>query len=324
MRILDDLIAGRNASGARYAKAVAELRAATIELASFDEAARNQGLHGGTVLGFGPLVDPRSLEHREFVPHVQGDWASEIREALNTRLAEKAHAEEVRAARNARLAAHPTPPDTFALEAGIAVDTWQKGVMETTDERSVYLCSRQVGKSTVAVLAALHWAVHKPGSHITLVAPSEEQARALVERIETLHADLGDVPELSVSTNRYTASFENGALIRMLGGGGDWTGYAETDLIVIDDAAAVAENAATSLLTPTQARVIALSTPADRSGWFFDTWHGAGDKSTWHRVEVSPQDCPRLTQEFLDRELRSIGQERFAIEYGLQFVDRTE
>jgi hypothetical protein len=49
------------------------------------------------------------------------------------------------------------------------------------------------------------------------------------------------------------------------------------------------------LLTP-RGRLIALSTPFGRRGFFFEAWTGPED---WHRVKVSASDCPRTSKEFL-------------------------
>jgi hypothetical protein len=46
----------------------------------------------------------------------------------------------------------------------------------------------------------------------------------------------------------------------------------------------------------------------------------AGDQS-WHRVRVAATDCPRISQAFLEEELRELGAQRFSEEYGLEFLD---
>jgi hypothetical protein len=68
-------------------------------------------------------------------------------------------------------------------------------------------------------------------------------------------------------------------------------------------------------------RLIALSTPAGKRGWFYEAWTGGPD---WHRTQVSAKDCPRITQDFLDEELRELGAQRFSEEYGLAFLDSEE
>jgi hypothetical protein len=69
-------------------------------------------------------------------------------------------------------------------------------------------------------------------------------------------------------------------------------------------------------------RLIALSTPAGKRGWFYEAWTG-GDPA-WHRVRVPASECPRITQDFLDEELKELGAQRFSEEYSLQFLDPDE
>jgi hypothetical protein len=72
------------------------------------------------------------------------------------------------------------------------------------------------------------------------------------------------------------------------------------------------------LATKPDSRLIALTTPAGKRGWFFDAWTGGTD---WHRVKVTVEQCPRISKEFLEEELRELGSVRFSEEYGLEFVE---
>jgi phage FluMu gp28-like protein len=100
-------------------------------------------------------------------------------------------------------------------------------------------------------------------------------------------------------------------------------GYAAVDLVIIDEAARVPDELIQAVrpMRATSAgggRLIGLSTPRGRRGWFFDAWHGDGD---WNRVRVTTDMCPRISQEFLDSELRELGAQRFAEEFGLEFLE---
>jgi hypothetical protein len=74
------------------------------------------------------------------------------------------------------------------------------------------------------------------------------------------------------------------------------------------------------MLATSAGRLIALSTPRGKFGWFHDAWH-ADDESGWHRVRVSAKECPRISQAFLDEELRELGEQRFQEEYELAFLE---
>jgi len=101
-------------------------------------------------------------------------------------------------------------------------------------------------------------------------------------------------------------------------------GYAAASLVIIDEAARVEDDliaAVRPMLATSQGRLIALSTPAGKRGWFYEAWIG-GD--SWHRVKVAATECPRISQAFLDEELRELGAQRFSEEYQLAWIDPDE
>ena len=75
--------------------------------------------------------------------------------------------------RNAALRADPTQIMSLA---GLAPDPWQNRVLETKMEQVLLLCSRQVGKSTVAGALAMRSAILRPGALILLLSPSLRQS----------------------------------------------------------------------------------------------------------------------------------------------------
>ena len=63
-------------------------------------------------------------------------------------------------------------------------------------------------------------------------------------------------------------------------------------------------------------------TPAGKRGWFHQSWVEGGEE--WRRVKISGEQCPRLSQAFLDEELRELGPEMYRQEYELAFIDDAE
>ncbi len=137
---------------------------------------------------------------------------------------------------------------------------------------------------------------------------------------------LSDVPPLAAESV-LRAEFANGSrIIALPGTEKTIRGYAAADLVVIDEAARVEDEVLAAvrpmMATKSKARLIALSTPAGKRGWFFEAWTGGDD--SWHRVRVPASECPRISQAFLDEELRELGAQRFSEEYGLEFLDPEE
>src|SRR5262249_29588723 len=140
-----------------------------------------------------------------------------------------------------------------------------------------------------------------------------------------LHARLEGAPELNAESV-LRAELANGSRILALPGSERTIrGYAGADLIVLDEAARIEDELLAALrpmLATKNGRLVALTTPFGKRGWFYEAWTG-GDQA-WHRVRVPATDCPRITKEFLAEELRELGAQRFSEEYGLEFLDPDE
>jgi Terminase large subunit, T4likevirus-type, N-terminal len=217
-------------------------------------------------------------------------------------------------------------PALIAIDAGITPDPWQATLLRERPRRSLLLCSRQSGKSTVTALTALDTAIYQAPALVLLVSPSQRQSAELFRTVMLFHSKLSGAPPLS-KESVLRAEFASGSRILALPGTERTIrGYAKADLVMIDKAARVEDELLAAvrpmLATSTGGgRLIALTTPAGKRGWFFDAWTGTDD---WHRTKVSAADCPRITKEFLDEELRELGQQRFSEEYGLEFLDPDE
>jgi hypothetical protein len=72
------------------------------------------------------------------------------------------------------------------------------------------------------------------------------------------------------------------------------------------------------MLAVSGGRLVALSTPFGKRGWFYDAWRGPEE---WTRVKITAGQVPRIPGPFLDEERRAIGDRWFSQEYGCEFLD---
>lgn len=218
-------------------------------------------------------------------------------------------------------------PTLIAHDCGITPDPWQADLLRTRPRRSLLLCSRQSGKTTVTALTALDTAIYSAPALVLLVSPSQRQSAELFRTVMQFHARLAGAPALNTEST-LRAEFANGSRILALPGTERTIrGYAAADLVVIDEAARVEDEllvAVRPMLATAKGggRLIALTTPAGKRGWFYEAWNG-GDE-TWHRTKVGASDCPRITPQFLAEELKELGAMRFSEEYQLEFRDSDE
>lgn len=213
-------------------------------------------------------------------------------------------------------------PVLFAGDCGITPDPWQADLLHDRPKRSLLLCSRQSGKSTVTALLALWTAIYEAPALILLLSPSQRQSGELFKSVMGFHARLPGAPRLAAES-ALKATMDNGSRILALPGTEKTIrGYAGADLIVIDEAARCEESlivaARPMLATKSHGRLVALTTAAGKSGWFYQAWTKSDD---WHRVQVAASDCPRISKEFLAEELRELGAAKFSQEYNLEFLD---
>jgi hypothetical protein len=212
-------------------------------------------------------------------------------------------------------------PSRIATECGITLDLWQRDLMRSTALRILLCCARQTGKSTTAALIAIVTAIMQAGALVLLVSPSQRQSGELFRTLMRYLRELSGAPEIRAESALRVELANGSRIVALPGDERTIRGYAGAALIVLDEAARVDDEllaAIRPMLATSKGRLIALSTPAGKRGFFYEAWHG--DES-WHRVRVPASECPRISQEFLDEELRELGEQRFAEEYRLAFIE---
>jgi hypothetical protein len=213
-------------------------------------------------------------------------------------------------------------PDLFCRAVGVVPDKWQSDLLRTRPGRLLILASRQVGKSTIVAVLVLWMALYEPGSLILMVSPSQRQSGEMFRTVMTFYSKLWGLPPL-VAESTLRAEFANGSRILALPGTeATIRGIAGADLVVMDEASRVDDELIAAvrpmIATKPDAKIICLTTPAGKRGFFFDAWTKSTD---WQKVEVRATDCPRISGEFLAEELRELGPQKYAQEYGLEFLD---
>ena len=204
--------------------------------------------------------------------------------------------------------------------AGMEPDEWQASALRSTAPRALWNCSRQSGKSTVAAVSAVHRAIFYSNSVALVVAEDQRRSIEFVTKTRRILGDLG-WPVKEVADSRQQIELENGSRIIGLPGNQAVRGYT-ADLLVIDEAAKVPDGtyfAAVPTLAVTGGRLLALSTPFGRRGWFYEAW--ANEGNLWERVRVPAEECPRITPEYLETERASKPAWHFQQEYGCEFLE---
>lgn len=201
-------------------------------------------------------------------------------------------------------------------------DPWQSQVLRSPAKQVLLNCARQTGKSTVVAVAALHEALYRPPALVLLLSPGERQSGELFRKVmDTYHALAIEKPPL-VLESIFRAEFANGSRILALPGREDTVrGYSGVRLLLIDEASRVADDLYESvrpMLAVSGGRLMLLSTPYGKRGFFYHEWRDGGPE--WERIQIRAADCPRMTPEFLAREMAQ-GARYYQQEFGCEFVE---
>ncbi|WP_027583703.1 terminase family protein [Bradyrhizobium sp. Ai1a-2] len=215
---------------------------------------------------------------------------------------------------------HALDPVLFARACGIDPDAMQQRLLSSTSRKVLLNCCRQWGKSTTAALLSLHEALHNAPATIILISPSQPQSTELFRKVHGFWQQLDGAPRAE-QESLTRMSLDNGSRIISLPGSEKSARGYTAHLIVVDEAARVPDELMVAIrptLATTGGRIIAMSTPKGRRGWFFENWNTGED---WERISVKAAECPRIAPEYLADELRDLGPLRFSEEFECQFID---
>jgi Terminase large subunit, T4likevirus-type, N-terminal len=210
----------------------------------------------------------------------------------------------------------------LARSAGFEPDEWQRLILESEARKFLLLCSRQSGKSLTSALLAVHEACTNYGALVLMVSPSQKQSSELFRKcMDIVKTATVPLPKIR-NESTLKLELENGSRIIALPGNEETVrGYSAATLLVVDEAALVS-NALMAAISPTLAttdgRLIALSTPHGKRGWFYEEWvKGEG----WERTRIEAKDCSRIGKKFLAEQLQRLGPHVYEQEYNCQFYD---
>ena len=205
--------------------------------------------------------------------------------------------------------------------AGLTPDPWQQKLLRSSSSRLLLLCARQSGKSQAAAAVALLTALLQPGSLTLLLSPSERQSGELfADKLLRLYEVAGRPLRATKTALQLTVS--NGSrVVALPGKEGTIRGYSGVALLIVDEAARVPDDlyrAVRPMLAVSKGRLLALSTPFGKRGWFWEAWES---KARWERVRIEASQCPRLTAEFLAEERQAMGPRWYQQEYLCSFEE---
>jgi Terminase large subunit, T4likevirus-type, N-terminal len=209
----------------------------------------------------------------------------------------------------------------FAEKLGIVPDGWQGDFLRSSADRLLLNCSRQSGKSTMSAVIALHRALYYPDSLVLCLAPALRQSQELFAKIASFYRDLGR-PVAPQGERKLSLELENGSrIITLPGSEKTIRGFSGAALLLVDEASRVDDAlyfAIRPMLAVSGGTLMMLSTPYGKRGVFYEEWTGGRG---WERYEVPASQCPRISEEFLEKELAALPSWVYRQEYECSFEE---
>jgi len=198
-------------------------------------------------------------------------------------------------------------------------DDWQREVLRTDpvsnpeDQFVTVLASRQTGKSTT--IGSLAYDDVTRGKTCLLAAPSQRQSQELLRRI-TAFLQSDPVPPKLVRSSLSEIETADGGRVVSIPATDLARGYT-ADTVVLDEAAWLADDAIAAILPMRKAdgRVLMMSTPRGREGFFYDTWKAGKTR----RIFARSVDIPRLADK-VAYDKRFMSEIRFRAEHLCEFL----
>ncbi len=215
-------------------------------------------------------------------------------------------------------------PASIMEEVGLSPDRWQSDLLVSDYDRWLLMNARQTGKSTTVAALAVQTALYDPGL-ILAVSPSERQSKELFIKAKNMYLQLDGVPRI-IQESTKSMELENGSrIIALPGNEANIRCYSAVKLLLVDEAARIDDELITAvmpMLAVSRGKLVALTTPYGRRGWFYEAWEHGGPE--WQRIMVTADACPRISPEFLKEQEKILGPWQYRQEYLCEFVDTEE
>jgi hypothetical protein len=212
-------------------------------------------------------------------------------------------------------------------QAGLDPDPWQDRVLRSEASRLLLCCTRQAGKSTVTAALALLTAFLEAPALILLLSPTLRQSGELFrDKVLRMYEAAGrPVPPARRPTQLELELANGSRVVSLPESEAGVRGFSSVRLLVIDEASRVSDDlykAVRPMLSVSRGRLVALSSPFGKRGWYFEAWESGGPK--WKRFRITADDCPRHSPQFLREEREALGERWFRQEYYCSFEDAVD
>lgn len=213
----------------------------------------------------------------------------------------------------------------FASLVGWPLTPTQAEALRLDARTTVIVAPRQTGKSYSLALLAVWWAFRRPGQRVLIVSAGEDASRRLLSTVRSVCSS----PLLAGSLVDESSSLvvlSNGSEVRSVPASERQVRGWSVDLLVLDEAALIADDLILGAAFPTtaarpDARIVLASSPWATDGAFYRLHLDGGGASEHVRTfRWSMRDAPWVSEAMIETLRASLPPARFAAEVEGEFV----
>jgi hypothetical protein len=211
-------------------------------------------------------------------------------------------------------------PALLANAAGIEPDAWQADLLRSGAKQIILNCSRQVGKSTICSILALHDVLYTPPALVLVLSPSQRQSAELFNKIKKSYFKV--TGGAARQDSAISLELSNGSrIVSLPGNEATVRGFSGVTRLIVDEASKVPDplyQAVRPMLAVSSGSIALLSSPFGKRGFFHQVWSEGED---WERYFIPATMCPRIDPAWLAAERKAIGEFWFQQEYCGAFLE---
>lgn len=209
---------------------------------------------------------------------------------------------------------------------GMRPDPWQRDLILSEAREITVLCTRRAGKSRAVATRVLSKCLTRPNYLAMVFSPTQYQSMEFLDYVRQMNAAMGQPYKLLRDARREMAWANGSRAVSFADSTKGAVGFTP-NMLVIDEGAKVSDelyNSVRPMLALGDCEMLTISTPFGKRGWFFDIWGDPDKLAEWESFCITAEKCPRISPEFLRRELLTVGERWFGQEYLCKFNDAVD
>lgn len=180
---------------------------------------------------------------------------------------------------------------------------WQEAILESTGRRIIINAARQSGKSTITSTDPCWIAKYRDNSLSIVLAPTESQSQDDMRKIQSFIRQDPTYPQYDPASTHVNVR-ENRSIISVVPATQSARGKSCPAVVILDEASQIDDLIYTEVVTPmftdNPGRLILLSTPYGKKGFFCDIFNNPRPNDPWERYEIRSPWQPIQTPNGLD------------------------